>query len=62
MALVREVSLLLHQYTFLEPTILLPPYYLLAYPNLSRTLEVVFGVFFCMIIHGFVCFYIIAHA
>ena len=46
MALVREVSLLLHQYTFLEPTILLPPYYLLAYPNLSRTLEVVFSVFF----------------
>ncbi len=45
MALVREVSLLLHQYTFLEPTILLPPYYLLAYPNLSRTLEVVFSVF-----------------
>ena len=48
--------------TYHLATYLLSPYYLLAYPNLSRTLEVVFSVFFCMIIHGFVCFYIIAHA
>ena len=40
MALVREVSLLLHQYTFLEPTILLSPYYLLTISLLTRTYPV----------------------
>jgi len=51
---IKKQPSLLHQYTYLEPTILLPTYYLLATILLSRTLKVAFCRFFCMIIHCFV--------
>ena len=48
--------------TYHLATSLLSPYYLLAYPNLSRTLEVVISVFFlhdnswfCMFLHNCSC-------